>query len=188
MNRLQFILGLIFGVCLIGQSSWATKAYVTDSFKVTLRTGASIENRVIAMLSSGQPVEVLDSHGDWSHVRLLGRGASDKEGWMLSRFLVTRLPWETEAGSLREENIRLKERLVRIERKLREAVDREGAIRPALEAAQKDIQRLTEENERRRSSERNKWFAMGALVLLCGLMIGLVIGRGQKKRRSTLYS
>jgi SH3 domain protein len=188
MKRFRLIIPIALGLSIIPQASWATKVYVTDSFKVTLRTGPSIENRVIAIPSSGQSVEVLDSHGDWSHVRLLGPGASNKEGWMLSRFLVTRLPWETQARSLREENIRLKERLARIERRLHEAADREGAIRPTLEAAHKDIQRLTEETEKLRSSQRNKWFAMGALILLCGLLIGLVIGRQEKKRRSTLYS
>jgi len=44
---------------------------VTDSFKVTLRTGPSSENKIIAMPSSGQPVKVLDSRGNWSHLRLL---------------------------------------------------------------------------------------------------------------------
>lgn len=225
MSRFQFVLGVILGVCLIGQSSWATKAYVTDSFEVTLRTGASIENKIIAMLPSGQPVEVLDSHDDWSYVRLLGRGQGNKEGWMLSRYLVTRLPWEMQAGLLKDENARLKEKLPGVEEKLSEALRHEqnlamslqdkakalhklqndyeslkrGAAeylkleaayketRSTLETTQKEAQRLAEENERLRSSQRNKWFAIGALVLLCGLLIGLVIGRQQKKTRSSYY-
>jgi SH3 domain protein len=46
---------------------------------------------------------------------------------------------------------------------------------------------LSRENEVLKSAQTNKWFATGALVLLCGLMIGVVIGRQQKKRRSSLY-
>ena len=42
---------------------------------------------------------------------------------------------------------------------------------------------LGEENQSLRSSERNKWFAIGALVLLCGLVFGMIVGRQQKKRR-----
>ncbi len=188
MKRLQLILGVILGLCLIGQSSLAEETYVTDSFKVTLRTGPSIENKVIGMLPSGQPVEVLDSDGDWSYVRLLGPGARNKEGWMLSRFLVNRPPWEMQTKSLKEENIQLKEKLSHIEKKLSEAADREGVTRHALESAQKEVQRFAEENQKLRSSQKNYSFAMGALVLLFGLMIGLVIGRQQKKRRSSLYS
>jgi len=188
MNRVQFISGIILGVCLMVQSSWATKVYVTDSFKVTLRTGPSTQNKIIAMPSSGQPVEILDSSEDWSYVRLLGHGEGNKEGWMLSRYLVSRLPWEMQARSLREENVRLKEKLTPIEKKLSEAVHREGTTRSTLETTQKEVQKLTRENEQLSSSQRTKWFALGALVLLCGLIIGLVVGRQQKKRRSSSYS
>jgi len=187
MNRPHFILGVILVMCLIAQSAWAAKTHVTDSFEVTLRTGPSTENKVIAMLSSGQPVEVLDSQGDWSHVRLLGSGVSNKEGWMLSRFLVNRLPWEAQARSLKEENIQLKEKLTRIEKKLTDAVRQEKAARSTLETIQKGVQTLTKENEGLRSSQKNRWFATGALVVLCGLLIGLVIGRQQKKRRSSVH-
>jgi SH3 domain protein len=57
----------------------------------------------------------------------------------------------------------------------------------ALEKNQKDVQRLTKENESLRSSQMNKWFAIGAVVVLCGLMLGLVVGRQQRKRKSLYY-
>lgn len=107
---------------------------------------------------------------------------------MLSRFVVNRPPWEMQTKSLKEENIQLKEKFSHIEKKLSEAADREEATRHALEGAQKELQRLAEENQKLRSSQKNYSFAMGALVLLFGLMIGLLIGRQQKKRRSSLYS
>ena len=74
------------------QPGWAVRAHVMDSFKVTLRTGPTTEKKIIAMPSSGQPVEILGSRGDWGHVRLLGHGVDNREGWMLSRFLVDRVP------------------------------------------------------------------------------------------------
>jgi SH3 domain protein len=218
------MLGVIVGLCLVAHSSWADNAYVTDSFSVTLRTGASIENKIIAMPSSGQPVEVLDSKKDWSYVRLLGRGEDSKEGWMLSRFLITRLPWEMHAKALEDENTRLKEQLPRIERELTEAIHREQnlterlqentnafhklqgdyeslkrgaaeylklkadheATRSQLEITQKKLQRVTEENQRLSASERNRGFVLGASVLFFGLLVGLVLGRQQRKRRSSL--
>ncbi len=53
-----------------------------------------------------------------------------------------------------------------------------------LETAKDSIQKLTKENEDLRSSQKNKWFATGALVVLCGLMIGFLMGRQHKKRKS----
>jgi SH3 domain protein len=226
MNRLYFILGIIFGFCLAGQPSWAAKAnYVTDSFKITVRTGPSIENKIIAMLSSGQPVEILENRGDWSHVRLLRGGENQKEGWTLTRYLIDRLPWELQAKTLRDENMNLKQRLTDMGRNLNGAVRREReltielrgkaraltksqgayeslklgakgyldltakhkAALSTLQTSQQEVRRLASENEMLRSSQNNKWFATGALVLLCGLMIGLTIGRQQKKRRSLSY-
>ena len=225
MYRFQFVLGLALGLCLISQQSWAEKAYVTDFFKITFRTGPGVENRIISMLPSGQPVEVLDSRGDWNHVRLLDSGETAKEGWVLARYLVTRLPWELRASSLIEENTRLKEKLTPVEKKLGEAVRREqdlavklrkstkalhksekeyeslkqgaakylelrsthNATRSKLETMQKEFQELTKENERLKSSQRNKSFAIGALVLLTGLIVGVVFGRQQKKPRRPVF-
>ena len=45
---------------------------------------------------------------------------------------------------------------------------------------------LSEEHDKLKNSHSTKWFAMGALVLLFGLIIGLEIGRQQKRRKSSL--
>jgi SH3 domain protein len=225
MNKGRFFLILSFALCLIGQTVWAVTAYVTDVFEVPLRTGPSLENKIISLPSSGTALEVLDTQGDWSHVRIMKRGGESLEGWIPSRYLVSRIPWELQAISLKNENVSLKEKLADAERKLDEALQREEelsrnlkgssedlknlksnyeslkkgateylrleaaykAARDRLDASQKSIQKLSVENETLRNSQRNRWFAIGALVLLCGLMIGLVVGRQQKKRKS-LYT
>ena len=59
--------------------------YVSDILKLTLRTGPSIENKIIAVIESGQMMEVIQYGDEWSKVRL----PSGKEGWVLSRYLTT---------------------------------------------------------------------------------------------------
>jgi SH3 domain protein len=54
----------------------------------------------------------------------------------------------------------------------------------ALQAAQEKLDRISEENKELRSAERIRWFLAGAVVLLGGWLIGLTMGRYQKKRRS----
>lgn len=213
MKAFRVILLLILGLCLMVQTSWATNAYVTDSFKITLRRGPSIENKIITFLVSGQPVEVLESQDDWSHVRVLEHERGEMEGWVMSRFLITRLPWETEANSLRQGNTRLKEKLAHIDKEWKQLKENTKALHElekkykalteeaadylkvkaayegtlaTLEATQEKVQTLSKENDRLETSQRNRWFAMGALVLLFGLLIGFIMGR-QHKRRSSLY-
>ena len=126
--RVPLFILTIIGLCLIAQSSWATTAYVTDSFTITLRTGPSNQNKITAMLSSAKPVEVLDSDGDWSHVRVLEGKTSGKEGWVLSRYLLTRLPWKKQSESLWKENELLKDKLPVVEKKLNDALQREKTL------------------------------------------------------------
>jgi SH3 domain protein len=221
MNRVAIIVvAVVIGILLFGQEGWASKAYVTDSFEITLRTGPGTENKVIGLPVSGQPVEVLDSQGEWSFVRLLG--GRDQEGWVVARYLITRLPWEMQAKALKQQNTELKASLDQVERRLNEKVEQEqalknklGATSTSLEGLQKEyeslknesqgylklkaihamtqerlkrleaeVKRLSGENKELESSEVNRWFAIGALVLLCGLMIGLIVGKQQKKQRS----
>lgn len=191
MKRFLLITFITLGLCLIGQMSSATKAYVTDSFRISLRRGPSIENKILKFLPSGLPVEVFESQEGWSRVCPLESGRGSIEGWVLSRYLIIRQPWEIQARSLKQENAQLKEKLPRIEKEWEETLKRKAddylKLKAAYEITQKTVQMLSEENENLRSSQINKWFAIGALVLLCGLMIGLMIGRQQKKYRSSSY-
>lgn len=225
MKKFQYIIPIILGLGLVGQTSWAAKAYVTDTFKITLRTGPSVQNKVIAMLSSGQLVEILKSQNEWSRVRLLDPEGNNIEGWVRANYLVSRVPWELQVKALKKENDRFKEKLKGIGNELAEMTTQEQELNQelqkstgALKSLQNDheslrreaaeylelkteheamseqlitIQRtadtLTKENQTLRSSQRVKWFATGALVILGGLIIGLVLGSKQKKRKSLYY-
>jgi SH3 domain protein len=222
MKKFRLVFFVILGLFLMGQTSWAKKAYVTDSLEITFRTGPSTENKIITFLRSGQPLDVLESREDWSRVRLIGPELDHTDGWVLSRYLSTQVPWEIQAVSLKKENARLQEELGRIKEQWRKAVQEEKgfseelkgnqealqrvqnayealkheaadflklksvheATSRTLETARETVQNLTKENEDLRSSQKNKWFATGALVLLCGLMIGMLTGRQYRKRKT----
>ena len=59
--------------------------YVSDVLKLTLRTGPSIENKILSVINSGQMMEVIEFGEEWSQVQL----PNGKEGWVLSRYLTT---------------------------------------------------------------------------------------------------
>jgi SH3 domain protein len=77
--------GLVLLLCLFSASVYGETMYVSDMLKLTLRTGPSIENKIIAVIESGQMMEVIQYGDEWSQVRL----PSGKEGWVLSRYLTT---------------------------------------------------------------------------------------------------
>lgn len=224
MRNTRYIILLTLGLCFVGQMCWAETKYVADSFKITMRTGPSVQNKIIIMLRSGEPLEIIGTQDDWSHVRALERQGDESEGWVMSRYLITRKPWEDQAKSLKQENFQLKQKLARIEKEWRETGGREkeassglketryklqtlqkrhdelrkgssnyvklkedyDSTRAALDTSKRDVDRLTNENELLRASQRNKWLGMGALILLCGLIVGISMGKFQKKQKSSV--
>lgn len=57
----------------------------------------------------------------------------------------------------------------------------------ALQEARVNLETLQKENMILKSSQRNRWFLTGAVVLMVGLIFGLVMGRQQRKKKSSYY-
>jgi len=182
---------MIFWSCLISQTSWAANAYVTDSFRINLRRGPSTENKILKFLPSGYPVEILETQEGWCFVHASDDKQDSIKGWVLSRYLIDRLPWEYQTKSLLQENEMLKKKLARIENKweaaLKQQTDKYQKLEASCESSQKTIRMLTQENESLRLSQRNRLFISGALILFCGLVSGMIAGRQKKKRQLSLY-
>lgn len=88
---------VFMGICVICFSAvgFAETRYVTDLLKLPLRTGPSTEYKILALVESGQSLEVVEPGENWSMVRL----ANGKEGYVLNRYLV---PQPTSAVQLEE--------------------------------------------------------------------------------------
>ena len=225
MKKILFMLLMALGISLISYPAVARKAYVVNPTKITLRKGPGVGEKIIAMLPQDEPVEILETQKGWSRVRLLRPDRKKREGWVVSGYLVSRVPWKTQVGLLKEENARLKDKLSTVEKewkalsterkelseklkKTAEALDQVKteynalkneasgflklrkeyeSVKAKMEKALETTKRLTEENTVLKSSQRNTWFLTGAAVLLVGLIFGLIMGRQQKKRRSSYY-
>lgn len=77
------VFGLLLILCLFATAIRAETMYISDNLRITLRSGPSTENKILAVLESGQIVEVLQKGEEWTQVKL----ADGKEGWALSRYL-----------------------------------------------------------------------------------------------------
>lgn len=224
MFKHPVITSIVFILILVSDRSWAEQNYVKDTFTITFRTGPSTNNKVIDMLRSGTPVQLLETQEEWSRVQIIKNGEA-KTGWVLSRYLMTRLPFEQQANALRKEINPLREKLPSVERKLNdktvqvneltkkleetsksfknverqyELLKKEAAdylaVKKAHDAAQsellsirKDLESMTTKYTQLKSSKDINWLMTGAGVLLCGLFMGLIFGRREKKRKSSYY-
>lgn len=122
--------------------------YITDDMRVMLRSDAGTDRRIIAMPKSGTKVEVLEELEDgWSKVRL----PNEKEGWLLTRYLIpgpptkevnARLKSKNEAlkqraNTLSEENIRLKRGRNDLQKALSNQTQNAKASKESYEALKK---------------------------------------------------
>ena len=80
MKRVVFV-----GACLLLLAGpvLAAAMYVTDIVEITLRTGPSLQNKILTFLQSGQRLEIIQKDDQWSQVRTSG----GTEGWVLNRYL-----------------------------------------------------------------------------------------------------
>ena len=54
---------------LITATAWAEEMYVNEIVQITLRTGKGTDHKIVAMIQSGQKVEIVEPGQDWSRVR-----------------------------------------------------------------------------------------------------------------------
>lgn len=108
---------------LLSTAVQAETMYVSDLAEITLRTGKGIDHKIIAMVKSGMQVEVLEPDDQWTKVRL----PDGKEGWIVSRFLTSKIPSSIALKELKEKH---------------------EALLALADSPYKEITRLQEENQR----------------------------------------
>jgi SH3 domain protein len=188
----------------------AQSFYVNDVIKVTLRAGPGYDHKILSVLNSGDPVELVERGKDWSRVRL----SDGTEGWMATRLLtkeepnilkIRRLEAQLAAAqadetgpdrsTLEEENKRLEDALAEARLELQATRQTDTDNHGPAPANGEGV--LAETRERIRTLETRlsecqgqlgdqtltagiRWFLAGAGVLLVGGLIGLKFRRRQR--------
>lgn len=92
-------LGLV-GQLLFAAGLHARTMYVSDTFEVVMRSEKEIAgSNIIKILPTGTPLEVTDTDGSWAVVKL----PDDRIGYVLKRYLISRLPYKVTAERLQED-------------------------------------------------------------------------------------
>ncbi len=84
-------------------TAWAGHVFVIDELVVTVRQEPSANSTIIGRVRSLQKLELIDSQGGWSRIRL----ANGTEGWIQSKYLVSTPPTALKLKGIQAENERL---------------------------------------------------------------------------------
>lgn len=110
MNKL-----VVVACCLAlsGIAEAASTRYVTDDFKINMRTGKGTQYQIIHMPSSGTALEVLEVDTETGYSKV--RTPQGREGWVLTRYL--------------QDTPVARERLAQAERRLQRATEQNAGLR-----------------------------------------------------------
>ncbi|TVR65001.1 MAG: TIGR04211 family SH3 domain-containing protein [Candidatus Competibacteraceae bacterium] len=186
----------------------AETVYATDSCTLPVRSGTSTEYRILRMVDSGTPLEILGSGTTQGYTRV--RTPEGVAGWILTRYLMDQpsprdqvLQLEERVAALDEDNRTLRDEaetldatraaLARCEEELAAirhaaaetlAIEQENLrLQQEIAAAHEQQRYLELENASLRDRSSRNWFIAGAGVALGGLLLGLIIPRISWRRR-----
>jgi len=118
---------------------YAETRYVTDVFKITLRSGQSTKHEILRNLPSGLPLKVLERDSSTGYSKVTT--PDGKEGWVLSRYLM-------EVPSARARLSRAETRLADTEQKLVKLSDELKTLQASKSTADKESRHLKQQNKK----------------------------------------
>lgn len=183
---------------------YAKDIYVSGVTKITMRTGPGVTHKIVAMVTSGVKLQILEYRKDWSMVR----NASGKTGWVLTRFLTEDVPKALMVERYKKENKRLASKLAAAEetgkilnvqnKELTEIARKYKQLKDAsasylkLDAEHQALLEQSREQEKRIQSLELSIKSEVKLGLLSGagvFIVGLIFGMStRKKKRGSLLS
>jgi len=139
MRSIKIVLFLVCNFFLFGIAFvHAQTVYVTDEFEITMRTGPSVENKIIAMLPTGTKLEIIEEKEDW----ILVKGLAGSEGWILKRYASAETPKKVIIEHLQK---KYKEALKNLETQTEKALTFEKEnkeLRNALKTRQEQLEKV----------------------------------------------
>ena len=110
----------LMGICLlftamVGAAAAETR-YVSDELGITLRTGQSTQHQILRMVTSGTPLDVLETDEESGYTRV--RTPQGVEGWVITRYLMDHPSAQNQLADAQKKAARLEEENKNLQAKL----------------------------------------------------------------------
>ena len=205
MRRSTYI--QLISLCLLLSSAVVSAKdiqYVSDQLTIPMRTGTTINHKILKFLDSGLPVNVLEVSDEGNHSLISLVDDETKTGWVETSLLMKQpsardqiIVIKKKNQDLKDQRTELKKQIVELKEKERKLYQvqqtlahlRKSAAKPILIAEEnaalkkqlgeeqaKNV-RLVEENIFLSDKNIKQWFMIGAAVSIGSLLLGLLITR-----------
>jgi SH3 domain protein len=132
----------ILPALLFTRVGWTETVYVNNTHEIAMRSGPSVQTRVLRMLPPASAVELLDTKNDWSRIRLPEGSGKVREGYVLTRFLSMTSPEQLQQKGLEQENTMLKEMVETLEREKAESAKTQKELQEKITSLQSSYENL----------------------------------------------
>ncbi len=136
------VVGLGVGM-LIGTATAETR-YVSDVLRLSLRSAPGAGNEAVAIVKSGQILEVVATNEQWSQVRM----PDGREGWVLSRYLTLEKTGALKLEILQQQHAALKEQAVAWQTENASLKNENQIFRAELEQTAKGLENVGQSYEK----------------------------------------
>ena len=161
-------------------------AFIADDVQLFMHSGPSYEYRISGRVRSGESVEILETSGDYTKIRL----ESEREGWVPSRYIA-------EGRSALEQLPVLQRTLAEREAQVKQQTDEIQILRARVTTLESENGDFTEQVVKRDAQIRDlqfelqnmdqsnlmRWLTHGGIIALAGVIIGLIIPNLPKRRK-----
>ncbi len=130
-------LSILFLLVILTGNALAETRYVSDRLEITMRSGKSTSHGILRMLRSGTPVDVLETDKASGYSRIKTR--SGKEGWVLTRFLMS-------GPAARDRLAEAEKRLAELELENRKMHTTMAGLQEEMSSVEKERQNLDSEH------------------------------------------
>jgi len=139
--RLAVALAVTLSLC--SAPAWSATVYITDAHEFTLRTGPSTSHKIVQMLKTGTPLQLLEDSDEWVRVRT----PEGREGWMVKRFFTTATPKAMQVEQLRQQLGQLQDESSKAQKqaKLLDTENRE--LKAALDSTNSELAKTSQSYE-----------------------------------------
>ena len=202
------LLFFLLSLSALSIPSWAETGYATDALPVPIRRGTSTEHKILRMVPSGTPLQILETDDAEGYSKV--KTPEGIVGWILTRYLMDQPPprqlaaqLQSQVDNLEEKNKVLKEKadaldttsasLTRCSEELSEiqhtaaqtlSIERENrSLQQEAAQAREQADYFQQENTSLRDESKRNWFLTGAGVGLGGVILGLIMPSLLRRRQ-----
>ena len=180
--RTVWLIGLM--LLLSGAFSYAETLYVSGYREIMLRTGPSVEHRIIAVLKTGNQVEAVGTEGDYHLVSL----PDGRQGYVLNSFLTNEAPPRRQIEDLTAKVEAQAAELDQLRGEHLQVMAENDKLNKDNQSDRRQLRRLQQESTDLQRDMRLAWFVAGAGVLLIGWLLGWTRLRLRRRARARSFT